>query len=409
MNFISVEEDEIKSTSYFPERLSRSSTPSNYHSFARRRLSAAKRHSFMSMNRSKQHKSSPKTLYSITCPKTSHVPIIYSSASEDVPTSNSLQNLFSSPTQNSSPLFGSGDEKVKSVEAVRVLQNIFQQKRDMIPVVTTAESDPPLSMSQDLNSLINATSGVLNDSTTSPTGSLHSPVEPEEHRQGSPKSPDRRELSSSPPGSNRSAFSPPTRTLSVTSATTVENMVTDDPQDCSDENITVEEEERGPLVNHQISHESHEDQVHSPIEAVNVKEETDENTDCSTISDTSKISYPQEIIDQLSSLSASNIGNIQNLANSLSSSLNSEANLTAEGGLAGLSSLASSLNLSNVTSLEGQSLSSRAGAGFDFLSRLEGDSPSMLSMMSSQGRGGSGGSSTTPPQPGTLDFIYLIT
>ncbi|XP_063674016.1 mucin-2-like isoform X3 [Bolinopsis microptera] len=412
------QEDVVKSTSYVPaERMVRSNTPSHFHTFARRRLTAAKRHSFMSMNRAKQLKSSPKTLFSNTCPKTSHVPIIYSSASESPvvhDTQNSLQGLFNSANQGSGGMFVNDVEKAKSAEAVRVLQNIFQQKRDMLPTVTSVETVQS-EISQDLNTLINATTSALSQSSTSPTTSQHSLTG--SPKQNSPHTPDHMDLTTSPvSGSNRSAFSPPTRTSNANSV--VESMVTDtEPPEMMEKsgNVPSEDQRLSPdVVSSTASQFLQEPVVEkhptSP-EVLNLKEEA-EDADCIDGVDAGKIYPPasQDIIDQLNSLSASGIGNIQNLANSLTSSFCDTT--LSEGNLASLStlsmeSLASSLNLSvaNVTGLDGQNVpTSRAGGGYtgsgnklDFLSRLEGDSPSMLSMMSSQNRASS--SSTTPPTP----------
>lgn len=386
----------------------------------------------MSMNRAKQLKSSPKTLFTNTCPKTSHVPIIYSSASDSPATHeapNNLQGLFNPVTQSSNNLFVTEEEKAKSAEAVRVLQNIFQQKRDMMPTVTSVETVPS-EMSQDLNTLINATTSALSQNSTSPATSQHSLGGSEEPKQNSPHTPEKMELTTSPvSGSNRSAFSPPTRVSAVSNAL-VETMVTDqEPQEVVEKPVTspVEEEKtKSPEVitttSSHFLHQQKQPEEHSTTnpEMMAVKEELEE-TECNDVVESGKIYPPvsQDIIDQLNSLPASAIGNIQNLANSLTNSF-CDSTLT-EGSLANLSSLsmeslASSLNLTvaNVTGLDGQNVAtSRAGGpgggGYvgpgklDFLSRLEGDSPSMLSMMGSQNRPSS--SSTTPPTPGTLDYL----
>ena len=235
------------------------------------------------------------------------------------------------------------------------------------------------------------------------------------------------DLATSPvSGSNRSAFSPPTRTSNANSV--VESMVTDtEPPEVAEKSGSVPSEDQRlspDVVSSTASQFLQEPMVEkhptSP-EVLNLKEEA-EDADCIDGMDAGKIYPPasQDIIDQLNSLSASGIGNIQNLANSLTSSFCDTT--LSEGNLASLStlsmeSLASSLNLSvaNVTGLDGQNVpTSRAGGGYtgsgnklDFLSRLEGDSPSMLSMMSSQNRPSS--SSTTPPTPGTFDYSYLDT
>lgn len=379
----------------------------------------------MSMNRAKQLKSSPKTLFSNTCPKTSYVPIIYSSASESPTvqeTPNNLQGLFNPTNQSTGCMFVNDEEKAKSAEAVRVLQTIFQQKRDMLPTVSGVDTVPS-EISQDLNTLINATTSALSQSTTSPATNHQSLTCAEEPIQSSPHTPDRMELTTSPvSGSNRSAFSPPTRTSN--SNPVVENMVTDpEPEELNERSGGGSPKDKSlspDIVSSTASQFLPEPVVekHSVSEVMAVKEEK-EDIDCSETVDAAKI------IDQLSSMSASEIGNIQNLANSLTNSF-CDTNM-GDGNLANLSSLsmeslASSLNLSvaNVTGLDGQSVpTSRPGGGgpggggytgsgkLDFLSRLEGDSPSMLSMMSSQNRPSS--SSTTPPTPGTLDFSYLVT
>ena len=388
----------------------------------------------MSMNRAKQLKSSPKTLFSNTCPKTSHVPIIYSSASENSAvqeTPNNLQGLFNPANQSTGSIFVNDEEKAKSAEAVRVLQTIFQQKRDMLPTVSGVETVPS-EITQDLNTLINATTSALSQSTTSPATNQQSLTGSEEPIHKSPLTPDQMEMTTSPvSGLNRSAFSPPTRTSN--SNPVVENMVTDpEPQEMNEKSGGVsppKEKRLSPdIVSSTASQFLPEPVVEkqAALEVMAVKEEK-EDIECSETVDAAKMYTPasQDIIDQLSSMSASEIGNIQNLANSLTNSF-CDTNM-GDGNLANLSSLsmeslASSLNLSvaNVTGLDGQTVpTSRPSGGgpggggytgsgkLDFLSRLEGDSPSMLSMMSSQNRPSS--SSTTPPTPGTLDFSYLVT
>ena len=437
MNNVSVEEDSMKEPDYIPaERLVRSTTPSHYHTLARRRLSAAKRHSFMSMNRSKQNRAAHKTIFSSTVPKTSHIPIIYSSTSTmpEIPiTSGHVQDLLNNPNeQNSGGLFSSDKEKSQSAEAVRVLQNIFQQKQDIMPTITSIASLTTSEMSQDLNSIIYASSNTRNP--TSPTTSNHS-LTPTDELPGltSPDSPEKMDLTPSPiSGSSRSAFSPPNKSSAVASSA-LENMAVVEPiyvnTNSKGSGVSDVEKNMSPVLPPtQLNKDVFEKSDCQPIAAedvIRIKEEKDDvhESNCIDSIETPKIYPPasQDIIDQLNSLTASGIGNIQNLANSISNSF-SESNLT-EGNLANLSSLsmeslASSLNLSmaNVTGLEEQSNpSSRVGIGsgaysgagkLDFLSRLEGDSPSMLSMMTNQSSRPSP-LSTTPPNPGTLYTFSL--
>lgn len=387
----------------------------------------------MSMNRSKQIRAGQKSIYSSTAPITSHVPIIYSSTSQVIPelpvTSSQIQDLTKTANDtnaHTSGLFSNDEEKVQSAEAVRVLQNIFQQKRDLMPTVSSIESLASSEISHDLNSIINATACSLNES--SPTDSNHSPKAMEDLNQKNPESPEKMDLTPSPiSGSSRSAFSPPNKFSSKSSA--LESMITTEPLSINSNSkgsTATDEENANSPVNVTTNKDCPENILPMVSQEPKIKEEAVEATEGNSIisAETPKIYPPasQDIIDQLNSLTASGIGNIQNLANSISNTF-SETNLT-EGSLGNLSSLsmeslASSLNLSmaNVTGLEEQSNpSSRVNVGsgvysgsgkLDFLSRLEGDSPSMLSMMGNQSCRPSP-ANTTAPNPGTNQLIFFF-
>lgn len=406
----------------------RSATPSSsYHSLARRRLTAAKRHSVLAVNRGKYMRSNSRNfMQSAYPPKSSHIPIITSSMSTAPITSHSvesgcqnmsnvtaLHNLFG-PTTTENSLFTNTEHKDHSVEAVRVLQNIFQRDRlpggggGTVPSITSVHSE----MSQDLNNLIQASTDAIGGVTsTGPNTSQHCTMQQQAVSQSRLSSPGTHpetvvEVSndSADESSNNNNMQGGSSISSINTGIlrnsplsegggtigdtgSVCHMQVDtvtslkDDKDDQASSLTNSPNTTGPISPADSTHSrGHVSSITSPPGSAESKAKSEGGESISSIKEepqedfptkSSPLQYPptsQDIINQLNSLSASgipSIGNIQNLANSLSNSLRqqtdtvglSEASLQ-DAHLSSLSlnlseSLASSLNLSVGTGLDG--------------------------------------------------------
>ena len=305
-----------------------------------------------------------------------------------------LQNLFGPSDGN---LFSNSvAHKDQSAEAVRMLQNIFQ-KRDILPM-----SD----MSNDLNSLIQASTDVITSSPQpTPTVSISASTSSEPTTDPKPKheTPSEEEdamLEEPPPHPG-----PPT--LSA-----IQKMVfMDGPVDMEgDLDGSMKSSNTSPTSGLSLGNNIYGEEYKSDISgSPTVKEEIQDH-------DEDEVHYPsnsQDIINQLNSLSATGMSNtdLQKIANSLSSGL-SEHQENHLNTLTNLSlnlseSLASSLNLANpgldsTAGPSGSSLNQSFGgmtpSKLELYNRLDcGDKPSMLSMVNSQRPPGAG----PPGAPGT--------